>query len=96
MQLQRRWHANLELNQHFLLLTVEDAIENGLFGPGTMRVKVRPRLGDFIAISCGKKTLVTTSEANTFRKTCQCQGSHGSLLPEEMSIPLILLLPDET
>ncbi|KAL7530103.1 hypothetical protein ACHAXR_004983 [Thalassiosira sp. AJA248-18] len=88
------WQANAELSENFLLLTVEEAIENGLFGPNCMRLEVRPRLGDFIAISLGRKTLVTPSELEKYQKCCQCQGAHGSLLPEEMSIPFILLCPN--
>lgn len=95
LQLQRRWQTNTELSEHFLLLTIEETIEHGLFGPGCMRLKVRPRLGDFVAVSLGRKTLVSPSEVERFKKSsCQCQGAHGSLLPEEMSIPLIMLLPD--
>ena len=59
-----------------------------------MRLEVRPRLGDFVAISVGKKTLVTPSEVENFRNPCRCQGAHGSLLAEEMCIPFILLSPD--
>ena len=59
-----------------------------------MRIEVRPRLGDFIAISLGNQTLVTPSEADRYQPICQCQGAHGSLLPEEMSIPFILLSPE--
>jgi hypothetical protein len=91
--LQQRWHAIDELHQHFLLLTIDEAIDNGLFGPKSMRMKVRPRLGDFVAISIDKTTLVTPSEEEQFCKGCKCQGAHGSLLPEEMLIPFILLDP---
>lgn len=75
----------------FLILTVEESIESGLFGPQCMRQEVRPRLGDFIVISKGKQTLVTPKEAETFDNSCKCQGAHGSLCPEEMEIPFILL-----
>ena len=59
-----------------------------------MRLKVRPRLGDFVAVSLGRKTLVTPSDVDNFQKQCRCQGAHGSLLPEEMCIPLIMLRPE--
>ena len=89
--LQQRWKATDVLHDHFLLLTIDEAIEIGLFGPKSMRMEVRPRLGDFVSISIGKKTLVTPSENDTFCKGCQCQGAHGSLLPEEMNIPFVFL-----
>mmetsp|Transcript_25519 Transcript_25519/g.53570 ORF Transcript_25519/g.53570 Transcript_25519/m.53570 type:complete len:620 (+) Transcript_25519:87-1946(+) len=91
--LQRRWQTNSELREHFLLLTVNEAIECGLFGPDCMRWQVRPRLGDFIAISTGRKTLAKPFEVDRCQHYCKCQGAHGSLLPEEMSIPFILLAP---
>eukprot|EP00986_Skeletonema_menzelii_P000511 scaffold152_cov220-Skeletonema_menzelii.AAC.3 len=91
--LQQRWKAIDELHQHFLLITIDEAIELGLFGPKYMRMEVRPRLGDFVSISIGMKTLVTPSENETFCRGCQCQGAHGSLHPEEMHIPFILLEP---
>ena len=71
-------------------------MEYGLFGPGRMRLEVRPRLGDFVAVSIGRKTLVSPPEVGMFKKSCHCQGAHGSLLPEEMSIPFILSLPDSS
>ena len=91
--LQQRWKAIDELHQHFLLLTIEEAIEIGLFGPKHMRMKVRPRLGDFVSISIGTKTLVTPSENEAFCHPGCCQGAHGSLNSEEMHIPFILLEP---
>ena len=87
--LKSRWHSNTVLSEHFLLLTVEEAIECRLFGPECMRLEVRPRLGDFVSISVGRKTLVTPMESDKYNE--QCQGAHGSLLPEEMNIPFILL-----
>ena len=88
-----RWRDNPELYNNFLLLTAEEAIEHGLFGPECVRLEVRPRLGDFVSISLNSKTLVTALDVEKFQQTCQCQGAHGSLLPEEMSIPFVLLRP---
>jgi len=91
--LQQRWKAIDELHQYFRLLTIEEAIEIGLFGPKHMRMEVRPRLGDFVSISIGTKTLVTPMENEAFCHQGCCQGAHGSLNPEEMHIPFILLEP---
>jgi len=76
------------LNDSFLLLTIEEASDNGLFGPTPPTLKVRPRLGDFVAISVTQKTLVTPKEWNEHKN--HCQGAHGSLLEAEMKIPFIL------
>eukprot|EP00956_Cyclotella_meneghiniana_P027307 scaffold60934_cov76-Cyclotella_meneghiniana.AAC.10 len=86
-----RWQCHDQLTEHFLILTVEEAIQNYLFGPQSMRQEVRPRLGDFVVISRGRHTLVTPNEAERYQGSCKCQGAHGSLLPEEMEIPFILL-----
>lgn len=66
-------------------------MENKLFGPHSIRQEVRPRLGDFVVLSKGRHTLVTPDEAEMYQISCQCQGAHGSLLPEEMEIPFVLL-----
>ena len=90
--LRRRWRAEDVLRENFLLLTIEEAIDAGLYGPEPMRVRVRPRLGDFVAVSVGRRTLATPDELDMFAgAACRCQGAHGSLLAEEMEIPFICL-----
>lgn len=91
----RRWARTRRLLDNFLLLTVEDAASEGLFGPEPLRPEVRPRLGDFLVLSLNADTLVSPEEA---RKYCdcaqpQCQGAHGSLCREDLSIPFILCKP---
>lgn len=91
--LEARWADYPELCEGFLLLTPEDAAAEGLFGPEPPRDSVRPRLGDFIAVSLGPKTLVSPKEAARWRDgdLAGCQGAHGSLTPEEMRVPFVLL-----
>ena len=55
-------------------------------------LQVRPRLGDFIAVSLGAETLVTPRELVKYRE--HRVGAHGSLLPEEMRIPFVCLTPE--
>jgi hypothetical protein len=92
-----RWSEQLRLRESFLLLTVEDASAEGLFGPEPPRAVVRPRLGDLVAISVGAATLVTPDEAQQFRDCAapKCQGAHGSLCREDMSIPFVVLRTPE-
>lgn len=96
--LRQRWENLQNCGQlnDFLLLTIKEAIDEHLFGPIPPRLEVRPRLGDFVAIATGARCLVTGKEAQKFRfSSCPCrQGAHGSLLPEEMSIPLIIVTPE--
>jgi len=78
---QKAWAKCPRLRQGFLLLTVEAASEEGLFGPEMPVPQVRPRLGDFIAVSLDSSTLVTPDEFSrwgTGPSSC-CQGAHGSL-----------------
>lgn len=93
---EERWARHPRLCESFLLLTVEDAIAEGLFGPECMRPEVRPRLGDFLVVSLHADTLVTPDEAQRYRDTpeARCQGAHGSLCREDLSIPFILCTPE--
>lgn len=86
--LEERWARHAVLRDAFLLLDVDDAVSEGLFGPEPMKLEVRPRLGDFVAMSVNPKTLVTAGEAAAHHD--KPQGAHGSLLPDEMRIPFIL------
>lgn len=43
----------------FILLPIDTAVEEGLFGPDPPVPSARPRLGDFVGLSTSNKTLVT-------------------------------------
>ena len=90
-EFQKLWDAHEVLRENFILLPVDDAAGLGLFGPDAPLPEVRPRLGDFLAISCGAHTIVTPSEATCFQACCQ--GAHGSMTREEMEIPFVLCCP---
>jgi len=97
-ELEARWARCSRLREGFLLLTLEDAIDECLFGPDAVLSQVRPRLGDYIAISIGADTLVTPDEATKWRdceRPC-CQGAHGSLNHHDMRIPFVLCTPQTT
>ena len=86
--LRQRWRdAPNGLSDKFILLTIEEAVGLHLFGPNEVKLEVRPRLGDFVAIAVGRHTLVSPKEAAKHKIS---QGAHGSLLPEEMHIPFVL------
>jgi hypothetical protein len=94
-ELEDRWAACPRLCDHFLLLTVEAAVEEGLFGPDPPRQEVRPRLGDYIVVALGHETLVSPDEASRWRDSPEraALGAHGSLMAEEMHIPFVLCTP---
>ena len=86
-EFERCWHLEPRLHASFLLLSIEAASEELLFGPEPPLPQVRPRLGDFVAIALGRDTIVTPKEKRRFAG--MAQGAHGSLLPEEMKIPFV-------
>mmetsp|Transcript_5229 Transcript_5229/g.11356 ORF Transcript_5229/g.11356 Transcript_5229/m.11356 type:complete len:573 (+) Transcript_5229:247-1965(+) len=89
--LRERWRRAADgLAEKLILLSIEEAAELRLFGPDPIRMSVRPRLGDFVAIAVGNHTLVSPGEAEKYHHS---QGAHGSLLPEEMCIPFVLCQP---
>ena len=64
--LRQRWRdAPNGLSDKFLLLTIEEAVALHLFGPSEVKLEVRPRLGDFVAIAVGRHTLVSPKEARS-------------------------------
>uniref|UniRef100_A0A0G4G0G0 Uncharacterized protein n=1 Tax=Chromera velia CCMP2878 TaxID=1169474 RepID=A0A0G4G0G0_9ALVE len=92
-EFERLWGESAQLSEKFLLLKTDDAAREGLFGPeGRVHLKVRPRLGHFLALSVDQSTLVKPSEA-ALRDGPEpaCKGAHGSLTPVEMRIPFVLL-----
>lgn len=89
-EFERAWRRDTRLVTSFVLLTVEEASDLGLFGPDPPKRHVRPRLGDFLAISLGKDTLCTPTEHAKWACTGKCQGAHGSLARDEMRIPFVL------
>jgi len=87
------WSRQSKLRENFLLLSIEEAAAEGLFGVGgQLPSEVRPRLGDFVSISVNHCTLSTPSEVQCHRH--HCQGAHGSLTEQEMAVPFILLMPN--
>jgi len=94
-EFEEKWATNPRLRESFLLLTIEDAAAEGLFGPDPPVPSVRPRLGDFVVMSLGADTLVSPEEAKTYRDGPQarCQGAHGSVTPAELRIPFVLVKP---
>jgi len=96
-EFQQAWDSEMSLSS-FLLLPINVAIQEGLFGPKAPVPAARPRLGDFLGLSLGASTLVTPSELERFGGSSPTspgkkQGAHGSLTPAEMRIPWCLWKP---
>ena len=70
------------------LLSRADAQEMALFGPEPLSELAAERIGDYLAISAGREVMIYGEPGNP---TASLRGFHAGLLPEEMSIPLLLL-----
>ncbi len=79
------------LGGRFLLLETERVLNAGLFGPlnGTQPTpEIRARLGDALLLARDNSRLLVKKEPVPFH------GHHGSLTPEEMLVPLLMVRLD--
>jgi hypothetical protein len=79
------------LADRFLLLEIERLLEAGLFGPlghAELGPEVRARLGDLLLLAQDDSRLLFAEEPTPFH------GHHGSLTPEEMLVPLLMVRLD--
>jgi len=79
-----RWHARL--GQEALVVTREQAIDEGWFGPGVDR-EVAPRIGDVLVACLGPLAVISSSR---FPLEVDLVGLHGSLTHAEMMVPLLV------
>ncbi len=70
-------------------LSVDDAEELELFGPGALAPLMRERLGDFITISSGADVIGYGPE-RACRDALGKASHHSGLTPQEMRIPLLI------
>ncbi|MCL4490107.1 MAG: alkaline phosphatase family protein [Chloroflexi bacterium] len=69
--------------EQFVLLDSQAALDQGLFGSGTLAPEARDRVGDLLALARGDYLLDASREGP------KLLGRHGSLTPEEMLVPLL-------
>lgn len=72
------------LADRFLVLEMEQAVAAGLFGPGEIPRESRARLGGLLLLAREDSRLIPEGASAKDR------GEHGSLLPEEMLVPLLM------
>jgi len=77
------WRA--VLGPRALVLTRDEAIARGWFGP--VEAAVRPRIGDVVAAADGSWALFSSAD---FTYETTLIGLHGSLTPREMHIPILV------
>ncbi|WP_020575682.1 alkaline phosphatase family protein [Actinopolymorpha alba] len=78
------WRDRLS-EEDALVLTREEAVASGWFGP--VEDRVRARLGDVVIASLGE---VAVECANVFPTESTLLGWHGSLTADEMLVPLLV------
>ena len=77
------WSATLEDRAE--VLTRDEALERGWFGPATSAC--RPRIGDVVVAARGDFSVMSSS---AFPYETRLVGLHGSLTPAEMLIPVLV------
>lgn len=70
---------------NFLLLSREQVIKCGLFGPGEGRPDIEQYIGDYVALSIGERGIAN------FYRDAELKSQHAGLTNEEMNIPLIAI-----
>ena len=83
-----RAYVTEHLAGRFLLLEMEQVLAAGLFGPDEPTPDVRARLGDFLLLAQDDSRLMVEEKPVPFH------GHHGSLTPEEMLVPLLMVRLD--
>ena len=68
----------------FLLMTGEEAIESGLFGPGDKHPRLAVNAGDYMALSLDNACLQWKRKDNPLK------GVHAGMTADEMLVPLIV------
>jgi predicted AlkP superfamily pyrophosphatase or phosphodiesterase len=77
------------------MLTQDEAIECGLFGPGPISERARGRIGDVILFPRGNLQLVADIRGpdGTLMQQPQFKGLHGGLTEDEALVPLLAVRP---
>jgi len=83
-----RAYVSEHLSDRFLLLETEQALAAGLFGSGETMPALRARLGDLLLLARNDSRLIVGE------KKVPLHGHHGSLTPEEMLVPLLMVRLD--
>jgi hypothetical protein len=86
-RLRRSFHA--VYGERFFLLTIAEAEELELFGPGPLAPHTRARMGDLIVISSGADMIEYAPTRSTGRLLSQA-AHHSGLSPAEMRVPLVV------
>lgn len=88
-----RSYVNEHLGEEFILVDTERALQAGLWGPPRgIPPALRVRLGDMVFVARHDARLSTRREEDD---SSALRGHHGSLTPEEMLVPLLMVRLDD-
>ena len=71
--------------ENFAILTIDQVVEMGLFGPNQFSSIAKSRIGTHLAISLGESK-ISYKEAPYENMV----GAHSGITPEELFVPLII------
>lgn len=79
---------NRHFKEDFILYTHNEYISSGLLGKGNMHPKIEDFVGDYVAISHGKRAICYYTDKE---KAICLKADHAGITKEEMLVPLIIL-----
>jgi hypothetical protein len=71
----------------YILYTVDEAVQTGLFGPGVPHPRFREFLGDYLAVA------IDHYYFQLFSYPTPIKGQHAGILKDEMLVPLVIHSP---
>ena len=84
-----RDYFHRRFGERFVVLTIDEAEEISLFGPGKLAAHTKARLGDMMALSIGQDVIEYRATRGGSRMMSEA-SHHSGLTPAEMRIPLII------
>ncbi len=85
-----RAYFQRRFGERFLVITVDEAQELQLFGPGPIPAPIRERFGDLMAISAGED-VVDYYSGRGIHRVMAGASHHSGLTPSEMRVPLVVV-----
>ena len=73
------------LKDDFIIMSKEEVIKQGLYGPGYENKYYKDGLGDFFALGIGNKAIRWNNKTNLHK------SAHSGLTLDEMLVPLIVV-----
>jgi Type I phosphodiesterase / nucleotide pyrophosphatase len=86
-----RQYFQRRFGERFLLITVDEAEELQLLGPGPISAEAKRRVGDLILISRGRDVIEYRPPGGNTGRIMSEASQHSGLTPAEMRVPLVVV-----